>query len=110
MTPELIMHSIKQNPKVFLETLHKFESFNLVSASMTKDQQLLVSKHMYLLNDFLRSDNGRSSVNLFAEEFIDYINKKVLVTDPLRTEFELRYRAELEDKIRAEFALKAIAA
>lgn len=108
MSPELIMHSIRQNPKVFLDTLHKFESFNLVSAALSTNEQEAISKHISLLNPFLKSDNGRAAMHFLAEEFIDFANKQYQsADDKIRAEVELKYRAELENKIRAELAAKA---
>jgi hypothetical protein len=107
MSPEMIIHAIKANPKVIIETLQKFDTFKLLGSSLSTEQQIVLSNNAPLLNDFLRSEAGRTAAYLWAEEFSSFVNKwKSTATtqeDELkRKEIEAKVKAEVESKVRAE--------
>lgn len=110
MTPELIIHAIKQNPKVIMDTIQKFDTFKLVGSCLTLDQQLILSNNVGLVNDFLSSSEGRAAVGLWADEFtsfVDSIKKKLDIPEPIvetQEQLEARIREEVESKIRAELS------
>ncbi len=112
MTPDLIIHAIKQNPKIVIETLQKFDTFKLLGRSLTEEQQLALSNNVALINDFLASKEGVAALGLWAEEFMTFVAKVKAHTSPVvqesTEELEARIRKEIEEKVRAELAIKKI--
>lgn len=114
MTPDLIIHAIKQNPKVVMETLQKFDTFKLLGRSLTEKQQIVISNNAALVNDFLASEEGRTAIGLWADEFSLFVEKvrKSTGAEPVVVEspqqLEARIRAEVEAKIRAELAASTV--
>lgn len=114
MTPELIIHAIKQNPKVIIETLQKFDTFKLLGSSLTEQQQITISNNVGLVNDFLKSQEGKTAIGLWADEFTNFVEKIRIATgaEPVKVEtpeeIELRIRQKVEAEIRAELAAKKL--
>ena len=114
LSPELIIQAIKANPKVIMETLQKFDTFKLLGASLTTQQQITLSNNVSMVNDFLSSDEGKTAVGLWAEEFtsfVEHTKKKVEPTapevSPDKIALEARIRAEVEQEIRAQVEKEA---
>lgn len=111
LTPELIIQAVKDNPKVIVETLHKFDTFKLIGASLTETQQLCLSSNTALVNKYLGTETSRAGLRVWAEGFVEYIKAlneakeieiaKVAKIDE-KEELRLKMRAELEAEIRNE--------
>ena len=114
MSPDLIIHAVKQNPKIVIETLQKFDTFKLLGSSLTEQQQIVISNNVALVNDFLRSQEGKTAIGLWADEFSEFVEKVRIATgaEPIIPEsaeaMESRIRKEIEEKVRAEIALKKV--
>ncbi len=111
MTPELIIHAIKSNPKVIIETLQKFDTFKLLGQSLSTEQQIVLSNNAILINDFLKSEAGRTAAYLWAEEYCTFVSKwkEKANTATLINEVEeevAKKEAEIRNKIRAEIEAK----
>lgn len=111
LTPELIIQAVKDNPKVIVETLHKFDTFKLIGASLTESQQLVLSGNTSMVNKYLATDTSKAAIRVWAEGFCDFIRgleaakvaeiAKVTEIDE-KEELRLKMRAELEAEIRNE--------
>jgi hypothetical protein len=131
LTPEVIIQAIKDNPKLIMETIQRFETFKLVGSSLTPELQILVSTNIGAINEYLATAEGRSGTKQWAEGFSAYITKlkeaasaaasakltsetatsiHAEVTAQIRAELEAKLRKELEDKIRAEMGVTPPAA
>lgn len=118
MTPELIIQAIKANPKVIIDTLQKFDTFKLLGQSLTMEQQVVLSNNTALMNGFLASQEGKTAVGIWAEEFTYYVKnfntKKAISsaealeaeTDRIKTEETTKAREAMEAQIRTEMAGK----
>lgn len=117
----MIIHAIKSNPKVILDTVQKFDTFKLLGSSLSSEQQVVLSNNAPLLNDFLRSEAGRTAIYLWAEEFCTFVNKwKATVTTKedeitkkeieakIKSEVEARVRKEIEERVRKEIESSAV--
>ncbi len=118
MTPELIIHAIKSNPKVVIETIQKFDTFKLLGQALNTEQQIALSKNADNLNAYLSSVQGRESLSNWVDGFNSFVEKSKEVVIPettaelearLRGEIEAMVRAELESKLRAEIQASSIA-
>lgn len=111
MTPELIIHAIKSNPKVIVETLQKFDTFKLLGQSLSTEQQVVISNNAILINDFLKSEAGRTAAFLWADEYCKFVSdwKNKLATASITNEIEDEMalkEAEIRAKIKAEIESK----
>lgn len=104
LTPELVTHAIKSNPKAIVEAIQKFPTFQLLGAGMTPGQQTALSSNIYMINDFLASSEGKTSVSLWAEEFVKFVNTRKLngAGGETRAQLEARISKELEAKYAAQ--------
>ena len=122
MSPEMIIHAIKANPKVIIDTLQKFDTFKLLGSSLSTEQQVVLSNNASLVNDFLRSEQGRTAAYLWADEFTNFVNKwkstvttqedeekKKEIEAKVRAEVETRVRKEVEERVRKEIESTAVA-
>lgn len=116
LSPELIIQAIKSNPKVIMETLQKFDTFKLLGASLTTQQQITLSNNASMVNDFLSSSEGKTAVGLWAEEFTTFVEHAKTKLQPIAIEtamsseriaLEARIRAEVESDIRAQVEKEA---
>ncbi len=123
MSPDLIIQAIRANPKVVLDTLQKFDTFKLLGESLNQKQQITLSNNAGLLNDFLRSEQGKQAAFSWAEAFTNFVEEftkppvaldevtilrlredqiRREIEDKIRLEMEAKLRSEIEPKIRAE--------
>lgn len=76
ISPETLVYAIKSNPAIVQMAMHKFESYKAFANDLSDAQQVAISANLYKLKDFFNSDAGKSSVCCFADEFINFVNKK----------------------------------
>jgi hypothetical protein len=111
MTPELIIHAIKANPTVIIQTLQKFDTFKLLGQSLNTEQQIVLSNNAPLINDFLKSEAGRTAAYLWAEEYCSFVSKwkeaakTQAITGELDSEVAQK-EAEIRAKLKAEIEAK----
>lgn len=111
MTPELIIHAIKSNPKVIIQTLQKFDTFKLLGQSLSEEQQIVLSNNAILINDFLKSEAGRTAAYLWAEEYCTFVAKwkeqasTAALTGEIESEVASK-EAEIRAKLKAEIEAK----
>ncbi len=111
MTPELIIHAIKSNPKVIVETIQKFDTFKLLGSATSSEQQIILSNNAILINDFLKSDAGRKYTFEWVEKFCEFVAawKAKATEQTISGEIELEVLSkeqELREKIRLEIQAK----
>lgn len=123
LTPELIIQAVKDNPKVVIETLHKFDTFKLLGASLTTEQQVTISNNTNSVNQFLTTQASQTIINAWADEFTKFIDSakaKVqeiedakIKSEELKVEARpsdinmAELRAKIEAEVRAEIAAKS---
>lgn len=73
ITPEMLVAAIKSNPMVIQSALQKFEAYNSFGQALTVDQQICVSNNLHKLDDFFKSEGGKSSLGILAEEFQRFV-------------------------------------
>lgn len=103
LTPELIIQAVKDNPKVILETLHKFDTFKLIGSSLNTDQQIALSNNTALVNNFLASESSKAAISTWADEFTIFIQG-------LQTEATAKIEAEASALALANKAATEVAA
>lgn len=75
VTPDMLVTAVKNNPGVVLGMLQKFETYIAFGNALTLDQQLCISANLNKVTEFLKSDVGKSSLSVVAEEFVDFVKK-----------------------------------
>ena len=115
LTPDIILQAVKENPQLILETLHKFDTFKLLGNSLNNDQQMALSSHTGLVNQFLNTEPSKVSIRTWADEFIKFIKlleeeaAKVAVPAVLdETSIRAALRAEIEKEVRDEIIAKSL--
>lgn len=129
LTPDLIFQAIRDNPKIVIEVLHKFDTFRLLGQSLTPELQIILSNNGKLVNEYLASADGQTAARLWAEGFAEFVaevklkqqkiidaqkaeNAKLTIASTLieekhaREDLERKLRRELEVKIRLELEEK----
>ena len=76
ITPEQLTHAIKSNPSVVQAALQKFEAYAAFGNAITIQQQICISNNLNRLNDFFKSDQGKDSLSILADEFVKFISVK----------------------------------
>lgn len=74
ITPDALAAAIRDNPKVVQAALQKFEAYSSFGQAMTVQQQVCVSNNLDKLNSFFKTDTGKDSLNIVAEEFVKFVN------------------------------------
>lgn len=74
VTPDALASAIKQNPKVVQSALQKFEAYSAFGQAMTVQQQVCVSNNLDKLSTFFKTETGKDSLNIVAEEFVKFVN------------------------------------
>ena len=74
LTPDLIIQAVKDNPKVVMETLQKFDTFKLLGQSLTPELQIVLSNNAGLVNHYLADEDGKAAARLWAEGFSEYVD------------------------------------
>jgi len=74
ITPYAIVAAIRENPKVVQAALQKFEVYSSFGQAMTVQQQVCVSNNLDKLSSFFKTEVGKDSLNIVAEEFVKYVN------------------------------------
>lgn len=75
ISADTLAHAIKSNPTTVLATLHKFKAYRSLGDAMTTEQQITLSNNVNKLNDFFKSEDGKMSIAIFAEEFTKFVKK-----------------------------------
>jgi hypothetical protein len=75
LTPEVIAQTIQKNPILVPTVLQKFEAYIAFGQALSVEQQLHISKNIGSLGSFFRSDVGKTSIGLLADEFIKFSSK-----------------------------------
>lgn len=73
LTPDLILQAIRDNPKLVLEVLQKFDTFRLLGESLTPELQIVLSNNGRLVNEYLASADGKAAARLWAEGFAEFV-------------------------------------
>ena len=74
ITPDALAAAIRENPKVVQAALQKFDAYSSFGQAMTVQQQVCVSNNLDKLNLFFKTDTGKDSLNIVAEEFVRFVN------------------------------------
>ena len=74
ITPDALAAAIRENPKVVQAALQKFEAYASFGQAMTVQQQVCVSNNLDKLSSFFKTETGKDSLNIVAEEFVKYVN------------------------------------
>lgn len=74
ITPDALAAAIRDNPKVVQAALQKFEAYSSFGQAMTVQQQVCVSNNLDKLNSFFKTETGKDSLNIVAEEFVKFVN------------------------------------
>ena len=75
VTPDMLVTAVKNNPGVVLGMLQKFETYVAFGNALTLDQQLCISTNLSKVTEFIKSDVGKSSLSVVAEEFVNFVKK-----------------------------------
>ncbi|CAB4174098.1 hypothetical protein UFOVP961_23 [uncultured Caudovirales phage] len=73
ISPETLVHAIKSNPAVIQAALQKFDAYVSFGQAMTHDQQVCISNNLNQMSDFFKSESGRDSLAILAEEFQKFL-------------------------------------
>lgn len=73
ITPDMLVSAIKSNPIVIQSALQKFEAYKSFGQALTVDQQICVSNNLDKLDLFFKSEQGKSSLGILAEEFQRFV-------------------------------------
>lgn len=76
VTPDALVQAMKSNPKVVQAALQKFEAYSSLGAALTVQQQVCISNNLSKLDSFFKSEAGKTSLSVLAEEFVDYVKQK----------------------------------
>lgn len=76
ITPEMLVDAVRKNPVAVLSALQKFDTYVSFGQALTVDQQVCLSMNLNKVNDFLRSEQGKTSLSLLAEEFMKFVHEK----------------------------------
>lgn len=74
VTPDALASAIRANPKVVQTALQKFEAYSSFGQAMTVQQQVCVSNNLDKLSSFFKTETGKDSLNIVAEEFVKFVN------------------------------------
>lgn len=75
VTPEALVQAMKSNPKVVQTALQKFEAYSSLGAALTVQQQVCISNNLNRLDAFFKSESGKASLNVLADEFMTFVKK-----------------------------------
>lgn len=75
ITPESLAAAIKSNPMVVQLALQKFDAYKSFGNALSDHQQVVISSNLNKMDAFFKSPQGRSSLGLLAEEFVDFVEK-----------------------------------
>lgn len=70
VTPDMLVTAMKSNPKAIQMALQKFEAYSSLGAALTVQQQVCISSNLNKLDNFFKSDKGKTCLSLLAEEFV----------------------------------------
>lgn len=73
ITPEMLVDAVRRNPVAVLSALQKFDTYVSFGQALTVDQQVCLSMNLTKVNDFLKSEQGKTSLSMLAEEFVDFV-------------------------------------
>lgn len=75
ITPDMLVDAVRKNPVAVLSALQKFDTYISFGQALTVDQQVCLSMNLNKVNDFIRSEQGKTSLSLLAEEFMSYVKE-----------------------------------
>lgn len=115
ITPDQLLIALQANPRVFIQAIQKFDTAKLMSDALSDSQRAVLTENATLINDFLQSEQGRTAIYLWADEFCTFVQtsktpERAQIEARIRTEIEQKVRSELEEKIRKEMSASAVAA
>lgn len=76
ITPDALVQAMKSNPKVVQSALQKFEAYSSLGAALSVKQQVCISNNLNQLDAFFKSESGKTSLAVLADEFVEYIGHK----------------------------------
>lgn len=76
ITPETLAAAIKSNPTVVQLALQKFPAYNSFGDALSNHQQVVISNNLNKMDAFFKSEQGKTSLGLFAEEFVNFVEGK----------------------------------
>lgn len=74
ITPEMLVDAVRRNPVAVLSALQKFDTYVSFGQALTVDQQVCLSMNLTKVNDFLKSEQGKTSLSMLAEEFVNFVH------------------------------------
>lgn len=83
LTPEFVSEVVRQNPYLVLHTLQKFKTFTLLGGAMNTDQQMIFSKNISKVNEFLASEDGKVHIRFLMDGFGEWIEKQETTPEKL---------------------------
>jgi hypothetical protein len=75
ITPEMLVQAVRSNPVAVLSALQKFDTYVSFGQALTVDQQVCLSMNLTKVNDFIKSEQGKTSLSMLAEEFVAYVKE-----------------------------------
>lgn len=76
VTPDQLLYALKTNQTVVQMALHKIEAYRAFGEALTPEQQLYISSNLNSLAEFFNSQDGKESISILAQEFVDFIKAK----------------------------------
>jgi len=73
ISPEMLVDAVRKNPVAVLSALQKFDTYVSFGQALTVDQQVCLSMNLTKVNDFIKSEQGKTSLSLLAEEFMNFV-------------------------------------
>ena len=75
ITPDMLVDAVRRNPVVVLSALQKFDTYVSFGQALTVDQQVCLSMNLNKVYDFIKSEQGKTSLSMLAEEFMAYVKE-----------------------------------
>jgi len=69
----MLVDAVRKNPVAVLSALQKFDTYVSFGQALTVDQQVCLSMNLNKVNEFLKSEQGKTSLSVLAEEFVAYV-------------------------------------
>lgn len=75
LTPEMVVHAVRTNQSLVMDTLHKFDEYKSFGRALNTDQQICISNNLDKVNEFFLSYDGQATIRMLAEEFVKFCSK-----------------------------------
>ena len=72
VTPDQLLYALKTNQSVVQMALFKIDAYKSFGSALTSEQQVYLSNNLNKLDSFFKSEAGKDSVSILAEEFVKF--------------------------------------